>query len=346
MTQTLNMSKEIVGLIDEMGTIVKYYEGRLSSDVAMHSGTFDYQDSDTLGFYYKSPVEYRLLRSGINYRSITEKAGQILQGGCSMTIARKLKNHHAVLTSNKAITTVDLSSEKNITLKTDGGTKTTIDCSVNAANVSAVTLAEIIHNLNTAGLGEIAYESGSDGDPMETGYVTIRSIKTGNNSIIELHPSDSNDAQYDILGIPETGQIQTYIPSKSHFQYLDVYNKVSRGDVFVVNKRMRREGEILKRGVEDTLSAFDVKRVLSVAKGDTVYKKGIDYSLSGITINWLSGGNSPADGDYYTVEYLCKANYIVYNELAADRGTDDDEIPKRIHLALRQYSNTQPLPID
>lgn len=346
MTQILHMTTEIMGLIDEMGTIVKYYEGRLSSDVAQHGGSFDYQDSDTLGFYYKSPIEYRVLRSGINFRSITEKAGQILQGGCSLTIPRTLKNHHAVLVSKKAIATADLSTEKNITLKIDGGSKTTIDCSANAANVNAVTIAEIIENLNAAGLGEIAYESGSDGDPIGTGYITIRSLKTGANSSIELNPSTSADAQYDILGIPETGQILSYKPSKAVIQYLDVYNKVSRGDVFVVDSRMRREGEILKKGEKDQLSAFDVKQVISVAKGNTVYKRGIDYSLSDTTISWIGGGNSPAAGDYYTVEYLCKANYIVYNDLASDRGTDDDKIPKRIHLALRQYANTQPLPID
>lgn len=345
MTQVLNMANEITGLIDEMGIIVKYYEGRLSSGIADHAGSFDYNDGDTLGFFYKSPIEYRVLRSGIDYRKLTEKVGQILQGGCSLTIPKRLKNHHALIIS-KAITTLDLSSEKNITLQIDGGSKTTINCSTNAVSDTAVTLHEIISNLNGAGLGEIAYESGNDGNITGTGHITIRSLKTGSNSSIILHPSTSNDAQYDILGIPETSQILNYKPSKSDYQQIELYNKVSRGDVFILDSRFRREGEILKKGEKDDLSAFDVQKIISVAKGNTVYKEGIDYTLSGSTISWTVGGSSPSSGDHYTVEYLCKINYIVYDELASDRGTEDDEIPKRIHLALRQYANNQPLPLD
>ena len=235
MTQSLNMANEISGLIDEMGILVKYYEGRLASGIADNKGSFTYKDGDTMGCYYKPHGEYKVLRSGIDYKKLTEKVGQILQGGCSLIIPKKLKNHHAIVTSQTAITTVDLSTEKNITLQIDGGSKTTIDCSANAVTTTAVTIHEIISNLNNAGLGDIAYESSKDGGIIGTGFISIRSLKTGANSSIILHPSASNDAQYDIIGIPETNQVLTYKPSKSSYQLIELYNKVSRVYVFILN---------------------------------------------------------------------------------------------------------------
>lgn len=346
MTAMLNIGKSSSDLIRKMGIPVKYYESRLSSGVASHQGAFDYNDGSTLGFYYKDPIVYNVLRTGIDYRKLNEKTGDILQGGCTITIPQKQKDHHAVITSKEPITTLDLSIDTNLTIIIDNDNPTTIDCSQDATTPSAVTLKEIIRTINNAGAGDIAYESGITGDPLGYGYLSIKSLTIRDTSKIDIIESVSNDIMETLLGLrPETAP-HTYIPSKNEEQYMDVFHKVSRGDVFVVHGRHRREGEILKKGEKDTVSAFDIKKIVSVAKGSVLYREDIDFTLSGKTIQWTDSGSHPEYGENYTVEYLCEPNYIVFDELAGDRGRDTDEIPKKVHLALRQYANTENIPID
>ena len=346
MTAMLNIGKSSADLIRKMGIPVKYYESRLSSNVASHQGAFDYDDGSTLGFYYKDPIVYNVLRTGIDFKKITEKAGDILQGGCTLTIPKKQKDHHAIVTSPEPITTLDLSTNANLTVTIDSGTPLTIDCSQNAEDSNAVTLKEIIRTINDAGLGEIAYESDKDGDPLGEGYLSLKSLTIRDTSQIDIVESTSNDIMETLFGLKTNTAPHSYTPSKVNEQFMDVFHKVSRGDVFVVHGRHRREGEILKKGEKDSVSAFDIKKIVSVSKGITIYKEGIDYTLDSKTILWTATGSHPEDGENYTVEYLCEPNYIVYDELAGDRGRDEDEIPKRVHLALRQYANTETIPID
>ena len=145
----------------------------------------------------------------------------------------------------------------------------------------------------------------------------------------------------------------------------EIYDKVNVGDVFVVNTRTRRDRDILKKDVRDSLNAFDVDEVLSVSKNGTIYEQDVDYQLNnfryplpfwyvgfnsetdlnsgkktiGGEIEWLTGGDAPAENDFYTVEFWSKIQYIVWQDLAQDRGTEEDYLPKKILCKLRQFVN-------
>lgn len=61
--------------------------------------------------------------------------------------------------------------------------------------------------------------------------------------------------------------------------------------------------------------------------------------ISTILINWIDGGNSPAYGDYYTAEFLCSPNYVVYNYSDKVRATEDDDLPRTVMCVKRAYFN-------
>ncbi len=48
---------------------------------------------------------------------------------------------------------------------------------------------------------------------------------------------------------------------------------------------------------------------------NTTYTLGVDYSVSGNQITWLSGGNSPAQGAYYSLVYTCHPSWLVVSFL-------------------------------
>ena len=343
----LSLEKEIADLVFERGVVLKYHEGRLCSCVAENDGHFDPADDCSYGFRYKSPVEYRLMRTLVDFRQLTERAGKILQGGSTLTIPRRQKDHHALVTGTVDFSSggVDLSVNKNIEVSVDGGTESLIDCSSQAADATDVKLYEVILAINGAGLGEIAYEGEEDGDPRGSGYLTIRSLSVGDASSVTVLMPPSADATKLILGLNVNLYPYRYEPSKTDYQFVPVYDSVSRGDVFVIANRTRRDGAILQRGILDSIKAFDVERILTVSKKGTNFEDGLDYTLSGTAIQWNTG-KGPAANEHYSIEFLSKVNYIVYNELAADRGTDSDEVAKHVHLALRNYADFSVLPID
>lgn len=150
----------------------------------------------------------------------------------------------------------------------------------------------------------------------------------------------------------------------NEYLYNSIYDTVSVGDIFVITNRPRRDRDILQKGVKDTISAFDVQEIVSITKKAKKYRDGIDYRLNtykyplpywyvglkdsdadlskgeklhGGEIDWLIGGESPNDDEFYTVEFLSKIQYVVWQDLAKDRGSDTDLLPKRILCTLRQY---------
>lgn len=343
----LSLAKEIADLVYDRAVTMKYYEGRLCSCVAENDGHFDPADDCSYGFRYKDPIEYNLMRTLVDFGQMTEEAAKILQGGCTLSIPRLQQDHHAAVTGSVdfSLGTVDLTINKNLEVAIDDGTETSIDCSSQAADPAITTLSEIVLAINGAGLGEIAYESDKDGNPRGTGYLAIRSLTVGSGSSVTILKPANADATKTILGLNVNLYPYRYTPKKNEYHFLLLHDSVSRGDVFVIANRTRRDGAILQRDVLDSIKAFDVERILTVAYKGTNYHRGIDYTLSGLTIQWISEKGPPTEA-HYSVEFLCKANYIVYNELAADRGSDDDEISKRVHLALRNYADFSVLPID
>jgi len=344
----LSISNETAKLINSMNVKVLYYEGRLCQCMGVNHGAYDPGDNCINGFLYKPVVEYNLLRTSIDFRRVSEKAGMILQGGCQITIPRLQLSHHAILTGKDLSAGVDLSTKFNIKVQIDGGTATRINCKLKAADEANVSVAEIVYSINSSGLGEIAYESGSDGDPDDAGYVSLTSLKAGASSSIVFLPPDTSDGVNAIFNLNPATYPHRYVPHTMETQFLRLYDRIGRGDVMVIDDRSRRDNAILKRGTIDRIKSFDVVRLTQVAKGDTFYRENIDYTFDGTTITWLSS-KGPATGESYVVEYLAKPNYVVFEELPTDRGADTDIIAKRIHLALRNYAEAglvMNLPID
>lgn len=348
MTTSLNIATETAKLINEMSVKVLYYEARLCDCVGANHGAYDPGDSCINGFRYKPVVEYNLLRTSIDFRRVSQKAGMILQGGCQITIPRLQLSHHAIITGPDLSGGVDLSTEFNINVKIDGGTATRINCKLKAADETDVSVAEIVWSINSVGLGEVAYESGANGDPDGGGYVSLISLKAGSGSSIVFLPPDAKDGSNAVFYLNPGTYPHRYVPHIADTQFLRLYDRVSRGDVMVIDDRSRRDNAILKRGTLDRIKSFNVTRITQVAKGETLYRENIDFSFDGTTITWLAN-KGPATGENYTVEYLAKPNYVVFEELPTDRGADTDIIAKRIHLALRNYIEAglvMNLPID
>lgn len=333
-------------LLDDFGVVVKYYAGRICSCIGKSSGSYDPTCGCLGGFRYKDPVEYKLIRSSIRYDKLTEKAGQILQGGCLLTIPRKLRNHNAQVTGKK-----DLSSDANLTSKyklkisIDDVTAVEINCKTDAGDDSHVKIRRILGNINTALSGEVAFESDIDGN-IGHGYITIRSLTVGEGSKVRILKPSGNDATYDILGLSVTQYPYDYNISNTDEIYLPLYNSLSIGDVFVMKNRIFRDAAICQKGENDVIRAFDIEDIESISVKDTVYKPGVDYSFSGNTITWIGGGSSPSEGEYYSVEHLLPLQYIVFNDMGSDRGADDDQFAKKVMAALRNYINSQSLTID
>ena len=332
-------------LIDDFGVVVKYYAGRICSCVAENDGSYDPTCGCMGGFRYKDSVEYKVIRSSIRYDKVTEKAGQVLQGGCLLTIPRQLSKHNAQITGKKDLSDgIDLTTEYRLKIAIDGGSAVEINCKSGAGDESDVKIHTIVNNINTA-LGGIALETGADGD-FGRGYITVKSLTVGENSRVSILKPSDNDATYDILGLGESQYPYDYNYKNSGNIYLPVYHSLSIGDVFVMKSRMFRDSAICQKGVNDTIKAFDINDVVTVSKKDTVYKHGVDYIVSGNTIVWLDGGSAPVSGQYYSVEHILPLQYIIYNDMGADRGADEDQPAKKVMAALRNYINTQTLTID
>jgi hypothetical protein len=216
-------------LIDSMGVDMKYYQSTLCSCLG-GDGQPDPDCSCSNGYRYPgSPVEAKLLRTSVDFKSIPEELGRILQGGCQITIPRQ-------------------------------------------------------------------------------------------------------ERKLDVLGLP-------------YYEDLTIFDRVSVGDVFSITNRTRRATDILKKGVRDSLRAFDVQEIFSVTKVNTTYTEGTDYTFSGTTITW-GVDKGPNDGEFYTVEFECLVQYVVWDDMAKDRGGDNDVLPKRVLCKLRQFLDFSSSPID
>lgn len=126
------------------------------------------------------------------------------------------------------------------------------------------------------------------------------------------------------------------------------WKTIAHGDVLASLTKTRRDTDILLRGIRDKIYAFDVKEVLTVSRGAVVYTPTIDYTVSEQTfdagkltvINWVAG-RGPAQGETYSVEFIALHQFKVWDEAAMDRGTDTDDLPRRIKCVLRRFLNPE-----
>lgn len=105
---------------------------------------------------------------------------------------------------------IDLSTNYNIKLDIDNAGAVEIDCRNGAVSNSAVTITEIVRNINAAGFGRVAFETGSDGNPSGTNYITIKSLSTGASSEVEFVSPAATDATNEIFGLNEASYPHTY----------------------------------------------------------------------------------------------------------------------------------------
>lgn len=136
------------------------------------------------------------------------------------------------------------------------------------------------------------------------------------------------------------------------------WTTIAQGDIIVSLSKIRRDTDLLRRGVRDKIYAFDLKEILSVAKGTTLYALGTDYTVSEQTfdagkltvINWITGEDGtvhgPATGEAYAVEFTCLHQYKVWDDGAMDRGTDVDDLPRKIKCVLRRFKNPEKATLD
>lgn len=124
------------------------------------------------------------------------------------------------------------------------------------------------------------------------------------------------------------------------------WKTLAHGDIIVVTNKFRRDTDTLIKGVRDYLYAFDISEIISVSQKDNIYTAGVDYTFEGNAINWVSA-NKPAENEAYTVEFTCKQQYKVWEVGAQDRGTFEDDLPKKVICVLRRYANTENVnPVD
>lgn len=342
----MNLNTIPQDLMDDFGVIVKYYSGYLCSCYGSYNGSYDPKCGCFGGFRYHSPIEYRLISTNIRYDKITEKAGTILQGGRLMTVPYMLDKNNAQITGKINLSAgINLSSEYNLNIGIDGNAAVEIDCSTDAGDPENVKIQTIIANINTALHDTCAFETDVNGN-IGTGYITIRSLTAGESSKVKILKPSANDATYDILGLSESGYPYDYTWLNSGQIYLPIYNTLSVGDVFVMKNRFFRDSALCQRSVNDTIKAFDIENIEQISQKSTIYKPGVDYSVSGNIITWIDGGNSPEDGNYYSVEHRLPLQYIMHSDMGSDRGGDDDQPAKKVMVALRNYINAQSLTID
>lgn len=132
------------------------------------------------------------------------------------------------------------------------------------------------------------------------------------------------------------------------------WTKIAHGDILVLDNKTRRDTDILIRGVRDYLFAFDVIEVLSISRNNVKYTAGTDYTVTEgssvaagklTTINWQTG-KGPENGDTFTVEFTCKQQFKIWEDGGQDRGTDEDELPKKVVAVLRRFVNPEPQEIN
>jgi len=186
---------------------------------------FDLHASQTVKAILDRMIDLMDTEGGIFINSLDETDLQVINaGGGSVSVKAGVgwdkfgqriylpadDSASAVVVGTVAITTLDLSTNKNIKLDIDNAGATQIDCSSEAAVAAATTLLEILAAINAAGYGTIAFQTDAVGnfDPDGT-YITLKSPTTGGSSEVEFQVPSANDAGNEIFGITESGYPQT-----------------------------------------------------------------------------------------------------------------------------------------
>lgn len=149
-------------------------------------------------------------------------------------------------------------------------------------------------------------------------------------------------------GIIYNGGAQITLP-KFYLETEQLAHKtLGRGDIFVAENKKKKETDILKRGTRDFLFAFDVDDILKVSRKSTAYVAGTDYTITKdqstpvelTQIVW-EVGHGPEEDEYYTVDFISRQQFKVWEDAGNDRGTDDDILPRKVMCVIRKYVETK-----
>lgn len=121
------------------------------------------------------------------------------------------------------------------------------------------------------------------------------------------------------------------------------YSIITHGDILVCDNKTRRDTDILKRGVRDFIYAFDVTEILGIYLNGVKYAT-TDYtvteadSIAGKLMTIVWGTNKgPAIDASYSVEFIAKQQFKVWEDAGSDRGTDVNRLPKKMLTVLRRF---------
>lgn len=91
----------------------------------------------------------------------------------------------------------------------------------------------------------------------------------------------------------------------------------------------------------DTLGTNYVTEIIRVTQSDsasgvvTTYTPDVDYKLTGNVIEWIAGGQAPADQTFYTVMFKHNPTYTVYTDLPQPRDQDGQRLPRKVALRYK-----------
>jgi len=143
------------------------------------------------------------------------------------------------------------------------------------------------------------------------------------------------------------GGAQITIPKIYKGKEQIAHTTLAHGDIIVDPNKNRRDTDILIKGVRDYIYAFDVKSILSVYVKEKEYINGIDFTTKDVNsvagkvtrIKWENTADID-EGKYYTVEFICNEQYIVYEDGGNRRGVENTDLPRKVICTLRRYAET------
>lgn len=131
-----------------------------------------------------------------------------------------------------------------------------------------------------------------------------------------------------------------------NFDTVPMYN-VGMHDLITLTDDEYKTSEVLVKGemqygrpadtlLNDTVTAIQLVRQSFPETGVTIdYVQGVDFTNTLGTINWLDGGNAPADGEQYSVVYRHLPVFTVTTNLPKPRHQDGNDLPRYVALRYR-----------
>jgi len=306
----------LVDTIREQGLDTNYYESYPCDCVAATGHPSGCALCDN-GVLYRAVKSTKLLVTSINTRKNPELFGLLQQGGVTFTVSKFVENK---------IATIEIGG----TPETDDVFTLTVDANdvVFTVTVAEDTIEKIVDAIVLA----------SNTDVTVSAIVTA--LKTSATTF-SLTPVVAGVDYTPSITVVDGGGTDDQT-AKLYFGYAladnSVWDKIHVNDVIVVQDRVRREHDFLKRGTRDILRAFEVEDVVEVRYENTIVDPS-HYTYTAATKTFAFTGTVPVGGEYIAF-FDEKINYKIWQQQAQDRGSTTDVLPKKSLAVLRAYYHT------